>query len=79
MAEIAHVFSPRYEWLLLLTSLLRESHDALLLAIGATKPRDLSIEGRSLSGKLLCLCSRQNESVDLVHHLSFVPSGCNKH
>lgn len=29
---------------------LAASHDALLLAAGATKPRDLGVEGRELSG-----------------------------
>lgn len=29
---------------------LARSHDALLLAAGATKPRDLGVEGRELSG-----------------------------
>jgi len=29
---------------------LKESHDALILCLGATWPRDLNVEGRSLTG-----------------------------
>ena len=30
-------------------SQVKDSHDALVLAVGATKPRDLPVEGRSLT------------------------------
>lgn len=44
---------------------LRETHDAVVLAIGSTTPRDLPIEGRELDGVVFAMdfLTRQNKAV----------------